>query len=236
MISAYLQPLTTLSADIPEASPANCQNAPFSKLGNYRLKLEGIRSLSCAGDDDPEGTPGCRMEEGFITWTLFTPQARWSGRTNLETQLYPAYGADAFNTGNLAPSAVWISDHALLLWRVFEKDGSFYDADALKAAQTAGTAIHAMIDWSKLIPDEYLDPNLIASYDTLSRVGIGSDDAFELGAGGDLRDTPVGYHPRLREPSAAYPFGVPNGDYLKKALRTYDSDAHFRTWISFLRQ
>jgi hypothetical protein len=224
-------PPPVLAAE-PQPPSLACTIPAFSTLGKYRVELEGIQSLKSPSDG--EGVLG---EWPYYTWSLFTPTARWSGRTT-ETPFIKSGMKVPLFAGNVAPSASGsISSDALVLFRVFEIDSDFYKSEALTAAKAASAAIAVQIDWNYVSTQGKLQPGLVELYDTLSRSGSGADDVYEVEQIGIAEK-------RLWQitngcwyyQNSQFPFGLGSGDYYDKmAMRLYDSNAKWRTWVTFRR-
>lgn len=228
-------PSRPLSAAPPPPSAGCPPIGPFDTNAKYRIKFEGISSLKPPTNDYEYVPYDPQWEEAYITWSLFTPGSRSSGRTNVLKTLVPGLKLP-FSSGHAAPSSSGtISSDSLLLYRVVEQDGSFYNS-ALTAAQAAASTMAPMIDWAYVNLNGHLPTEIAAVYDTLSKSGSANDDVFELEQSGVTEK-------RLWEitngctqyPAEMFPFSVPSGNYWEYAMRLYDSNSKWRAWVSYNR-
>lgn len=239
LIDEHAGPSPALAAPPPPPQAGNCNNKPFDSAGKYRLKIEGVQTIGCTTDTDDPSFPPCAKEEVFVQWTLFAPNtAPKSGLTNVETDLslMGPSATDVFNTGNQAPSsATTLTTDALLVFRLFEKDTSYYTANALADAQAASAAVKTQLNWTSIRTFGKLPTDLTALYESLSRNTAGGDDVNPLlqFGGGESKfwDITNGCFKYLGE----FPFAIPDGDYFGYAMRSYSFSSHWKLWLTINR-
>ena len=238
MLAEHTAASAPLAAPPPPPQAGNCNNKPFDTAAKYRFKIEGVQTVGCVTDTD-DALPPCAKEEVFVQWTLFAPNtAPKTGLTNVETELGPFadYNKDVFNTGNTAPStATSVTTDALLVFRLYEKDTSYYTTHALTDAAAASAAVKTHLDWNYIKSFGRMQSDMTALYESLSRASAGGDDVYplqQLGGGEEkFWDITNGCYKYLGE----FPFAIPDGDYFGYAMRSYAFSSHWRLWLTVNR-